>query len=129
LICIDSSGWLEVFLAGPLGPRIRDYIASGAVIVVPTIVVYEIYKALRRELTEDDADKAALGLLDHLVVPLDDRLALEAADYSLQHKLSMADAVIYATARALDATLVTSDEHFEGLPGVAYLPKASDPKA
>ena len=101
--------------------------ASGDVILVPTVVMYEVYKVLRRALTEDQADVAALGLRDHLVVALDDRLALEAADYSIEHKLSMADAVIYATAPSLGATLMTGDAHFDGLPGVKYLPKPSTP--
>lgn len=48
-------------------------------------------------------------------------LALMAADLSLFHKLAFADAVIYASARKYDVELVTSDNHFEGLPGVSYL--------
>lgn len=48
-----------------------------------------------------------------------------AADLSLFHKLAFADAVIYASARKYDVELVTSDNHFEGLPGVSYLQKKS----
>jgi predicted nucleic acid-binding protein len=33
----------------------------------------------------------------------------------------MADAIIYATAKAHRADLVTSDAHFTGLPGVVVL--------
>ncbi|TCO75380.1 PIN domain-containing protein [Chromatocurvus halotolerans] len=47
------------------------------------------------------------------------------ADLSLSHKLAFADAVIYASARKYDAELVTSDNHFEGLPGVSYFQKKS----
>jgi predicted nucleic acid-binding protein len=55
------------------------------------------------------------------VVELDQTLALEAADYSLEHKLHMADAIIYATARHHQAELCTSDENLKGLPGVNYI--------
>ena len=54
------------------------------------------------------------------VVDLDAAIALDAADLSLQEKLSLADAVILATARAHGATVWTQDVHFEGLTGVRY---------
>lgn len=50
-------------------------------------------------------------------------IALLAADLALDHRLSFADALIYGTGRHHDALLVTSDDHFKQLPGVAYYPK------
>jgi predicted nucleic acid-binding protein len=41
------------------------------------------------------------------------------------HKLATADAIIFATARARGATLLTCDAHFEGLPGVDFMPKTN----
>jgi predicted nucleic acid-binding protein len=64
-------------------------------------------------------------LRSYHVVPLDAQLALDAAEYSLVHRLPMADAIAYATAQALGAVLVTGDVHFQGLPGVEYI-AASD---
>ena len=49
-------------------------------------------------------------------MPIDERLALLAARISLDRRLAMADAMIYATALVAGAHLVTSDAHFEGLP-------------
>ena len=57
------------------------------------------------------------------VVPLTSPLALNAAEWSLEHGLPLADSVIFATARAFDATLWTQDEHFRGLDGVEYISK------
>ena len=50
------------------------------------------------------------------IVPVDETLALEAADLALSAGLAMADALIYATARRHRAKLVTMDTDFEGLP-------------
>lgn len=50
------------------------------------------------------------------IAPVDDSLALEAADLSLAHGLAMADSLVYATARRYGAQLVTVDTDFEGLP-------------
>lgn len=54
---------------------------------------------------------------------LDTRIALLAAELATQHKLAMADAIIYATARAAGGLLYTSDAYFSGLPGVYYWQK------
>jgi predicted nucleic acid-binding protein len=53
------------------------------------------------------------------VVELDQYLALTAADVSIEHGLAMADAIVYATAGAKGADLVTADSDFEGLPGAS----------
>ena len=60
-----------------------------------------------------------------LIVPLNTEIALIAADLTLSHKLAFADAVIYASARKHKAELVTSDDHFAGLPDVIYFRKST----
>jgi predicted nucleic acid-binding protein len=64
------------------------------------------------------------------VVPLDDRLAIMAAEISHKHGLPLADGIIYATARAASAELLTQDVDLEGLPSVRYIshPKKGDKK-
>ncbi|WP_366512601.1 PIN domain-containing protein [Mesorhizobium sp.] len=57
------------------------------------------------------------------VVPLDTEIALAAAEACRKHKLATADAIIFATARAHDATLLTCDKHFESLPVVTLIEK------
>jgi predicted nucleic acid-binding protein len=54
------------------------------------------------------------------LVPFDDQLALEAADYSLSLGLHFSDAIIYATAQRFGAELHTSDPHLRGIPGVVF---------
>ncbi|MCA7120580.1 MAG: PIN domain-containing protein [Acidibrevibacterium sp.] len=53
-------------------------------------------------------------------------MALPAADLGAQHKLATADAIVYATALAHGADLLTCDRHFDGLRGVLFVPKAKD---
>lgn len=54
------------------------------------------------------------------IIPLDEALALDAALFSHELKLSMADSIILATARRHDALLRTKDAHFKGVEGVQY---------
>lgn len=118
LFLVDSSGWVEYFGEGPHAEVFAPYIELEESLLVPTIVLYEVYKKLLRERGKSLADGFASQAMRRIVVPLDEDLALAAAQASLDHRLAMADAVIYATAQARQAQLVTGDLHFRGLPGV-----------
>ena len=120
---IDSSGWLEVFRGGPHADRVARYLADPADVLTPTIALYEVYKVLKRDASEEDALQAVAWMLRTKVIPLSETLALESADSSLEHGLAMADAIVYATARSHGAELVTTDADLEGLPGVVFLSK------
>lgn len=81
-----------------------------------TIELYEVYKVVRRDVSEERAIEAVAAMQRATIVPVDESLALEAADLSLGHGLAMADALVYATARRYGAKLITGDADFEGLP-------------
>lgn len=80
------------------------------------IAVYEVYKVIRRDLSEERALEAVAALHRATIAPVDEALALEAADISLASGLAMADSLVYATARRYGARVVTADADFEGLP-------------
>lgn len=120
---VDSSGWLEYFAKGLNATFFRPAIQDTTMLVVPTICLYEVYKwvAIRRD--EEDALAAIAWMATGKVVDLNQEIAIQAADYSHEYKLPMADSIIYATARAFDATLWTQDVHFDGLEGVKFIAK------
>jgi predicted nucleic acid-binding protein len=82
---------------------------------VSAIEIYEVYKVIRRDLSEERAVEAVTALRRATIAPVDESLALEAADVSLAHGLAMADSLVYATARRHGAVLITADADFEGL--------------
>jgi toxin FitB len=123
VIVIDSSGWIEFFTDGPLADEYASRLRKLTAVVTPVIVIYEVYKRLKRELSEDDAVIAISAMQRSQVVAIDQEIALTAADLSLEHRLAMADALVLATARKFQAELVTSDRDFERVIGVTYLPK------
>jgi len=123
VIVVDSSGWVEYFTDGPLADVYAAKLRNLPSILTPVIVLYEVYKRLKRELSELDAVVAVSAMQRTRVVPISSELALTAADLSLEHGLAMADAIILATAQLYRAELVSSDSDFETVPGVTYLPK------
>ena len=123
MILIDSFGWIEYFTDGPLTDKYATYVetASPTYTLTPTIVIYEVYKVIKREVGEDKALEAYAQLKNTKIVPLDENLSLSAADISLEFGMPMADSVIYATAKRFGANIVTSDSHFEGKNGVTFI--------
>ncbi len=121
LLLVDSSGWLEYLTEDLKASDFAPYIEGQTQIVVPTIVLYEVYKKLWLSHGKKEAERFASQALRRLVVPLDEDLALSAAKASVEHRLAMADAIIYATARSIQAELITSDPHFQSLPGVKLI--------
>jgi len=120
---VDSSGWVEYLGNGPKAVSFAKYLENPETLLLPTIVVYEVYKKMLREQSMILAEKflsTAFNFQEREII-LDASLAASAAKTSLRSNLPMADAVIYATAQAHQAELVTSDAHFTGLPGVTIL--------
>jgi predicted nucleic acid-binding protein len=121
LILVDSSGWIEYLAGRPKANQFARYIQGDEPLVTSAIQVYEIYKVVRRDVSEDRAIEPISALRATTVVPLDESLALEAADIALEHGLAMADSIIFATAARYRAEIVTADADHEGLPGVTLI--------
>ncbi len=121
---VDTSGWLEYFADSPSAKHFAAAIESTATLIVPTVVLYEVFKKVRADFGEDKAFVAVAQLKLGIVTAVDEAAALYAAKLSSDHKLPMADALIYATAQLRNATVYTQDAHFRDLPGVKYFEKA-----
>jgi len=120
---VDTSAWIEWLIGSPTGDAVTTHLPEQSDWLVPTMVQLELAKWLAREVGEDKADQVIAFTQLCQVVPLDTEIALAAAEACRVHKLATADAIVFATARAQDATLITCDAHFEGLPGVTLIEK------
>jgi len=120
---IDSSLWIEFFAGTPLDGRIVNALLNIEEMYVPAICLYEVRKKF---LNDNDASKAVTAIeimKKGIVISIDSEIALLASDISKQHKLPMADSIIYATAVMKDAELYTQDKHFDNLDRVHYFSK------
>ena len=120
-VLIDSSGWVEYFVNGPLADQYAKYVTPRNQIVTPTIVLYEVYKTIKREHGEETALLLAGRLNSTQVIQLTASLAYLAADVSLRYGLAMADAIVYATGQEQKADVITGDADLKDLPGVVYI--------
>lgn len=121
MFLVDSSGWIEFFTDGPLAKEYTRHLKYPTRIVTPTIVLYEVYKKIKRERTEEEALTVVSLVNRTSVVDLTESIALFAADLSIKHSLPIADAIVYATALEHNWRLVTSDAHFKKLDKVVFI--------
>ena len=122
---VDSSAWLEYFADGPNAKHFASPIENSHELLVPTIVLLEVFKRVSQQRDESQALQYVGVMQQGSVVELSSALALSAAAFGLRHKLPLADSIIYATARQANAIVWTQDSDFEGLEGVQYWPKVS----
>ncbi|QGP92791.1 PIN domain protein [Neomoorella glycerini] len=124
MITIDSCGWLEYYTAGPLAEEYGKYLKDLKQIITPTIIIYEVYKKIKREYSEAEALTAIGPIHKTRLISLDAQYLIQAADISLQYGLPMADAMVYTVTSMYGSQIVTSDKHFKGLEMVIYLERS-----
>lgn len=120
---VDSSGWLAYFADEPQAKHFHKPLNDPSTLVVPTVSLYEVFKVVLRESTENDAVQAIAAMQKGRVIDLTPSLAIAASKLSLAHNLPMADSIILATAIEHEAVLWTLDSDFKDIRGVKYYPK------
>lgn len=120
---VDSSCWLEYFSGSKVGERVSSVIENTDELIVPSIIVYEVFKKLLIELNEDSAIFAIAHMKQGKVIDLDSSIAILAAKLGKEYQLAMAVSIIYATTRKNNAILWTQDKHFKELEYVNYFHK------
>lgn len=120
---VDSSGWLAYFADEPNANHFLAPLSDSALLVVPSVTIYQVFKVILRESSENDALQAVVAMQKGTVVDLNAPLAIAASKLSLEHNLPMADSIILATAQEFKAILWTQDSDFKNMGTVKYYPK------
>lgn len=120
---LDSSAWIECLDDGPNTPHFAPILHKLPALLIPTIVLTEVRKVALGQRTQGQAEEVTQAMRSGLIVPIDEEIAISAADLFLKYKLPLADSLIYAITLAHKATIWTQDSDFDGLPHVRYFPK------
>jgi predicted nucleic acid-binding protein len=120
---VDSSGWLEYFADGPHASFFSAPLQKTADLIVPTVTIYEVFKAVLRQRNESDALQSVALMQQGTVVDLTSNISILAARMSIDYHLPMADSIILATAQVFRAILWTQDSDFKKIDGVQYIAK------
>ncbi|MBW2218493.1 MAG: type II toxin-antitoxin system VapC family toxin [Deltaproteobacteria bacterium] len=120
---VDSSGWLVYFADEPNAKHFQTPLENTDSLIVPSVTIYEVFKVVLRESSENDAIQSIAAMQKGTVVDLTAKIAIAASKLSLQNRLPMADSIILATAREFNAKIWTQDSDFENISGVKYFSK------
>ena len=121
---VDSSGWIEYFIDSARAAYFASAIEQTDQLIVPALALFEVHKFLSRSANPSQLDACLKVMRRGTVVPVTDARAIAASTVAQQHKLAMADAVMYSIALEHTATLWTQDVDYQGLAGVNYTAKA-----
>ena len=121
---VDSSAWLEYFSGSKSGEKFAKVIEDTKKLIVPSIVVCEVFKKILVQSDRTTALKIVAHMKQGKFVDLDLELTLASAQIGKDYGLPMADSIIYATAQKYKAELWTQDSDFKGMKGVKYFAKA-----
>jgi len=124
MLILDSSCWLEYFLDSKGAVHYASAIENKGEIIMPAIVLHEVFKVVMRVSSEKSALSAAGVLQQFPVISIDENIAMYSAKLGQEHGLAMADSMILATAKIHHATLWTQNADFKNLPNVKFFGKA-----
>jgi predicted nucleic acid-binding protein len=120
---VDSSGWLEFFSDGKNAGTFSVPLYDVANLIVPTICIYEVFKVVLREKGENEALQTVAVMKQGNVIDLSFVISIQAAKFSLENKVPMADSIIYTTGKLYNATIWTQDDDFLNLTNVKHFKK------
>ncbi|OGW52462.1 MAG: twitching motility protein PilT [Nitrospirae bacterium RBG_19FT_COMBO_55_12] len=120
---VDSCGWLEYLADGPNATFFASAIENTEELLVPTICILEVFKRVLQQRGEDSALQSAALMQQGQVIDLDSGTAVTAAKIGHEIKLTLADAVIVATARIHHAVIWTQDADLKAVEGVKFVKK------
>ncbi|WP_413943456.1 type II toxin-antitoxin system VapC family toxin [Bdellovibrio sp. HCB-162] len=117
---VDSSVWIEIVCDGPLRKKCEEALKNTDPIV-PTLVIYEIYRKLKKQTSEETSLEVVSALSKYKSMEINRDIALLAGDLSLEFDLGMADSMVLACARFSHAQLLTLDNDFASVTGVKVI--------
>jgi predicted nucleic acid-binding protein len=120
---VDSSGWLEYFIEGINAEEFSKVIENTDKLIVTPINIYEVYKKISQEKNIETAFLAIGAMNQGKIINIDNEIALNAAQLSIEFKLAMADSLILSCAYYSNAILWTQDSDFKDIPGVKFIKK------
>ncbi len=117
---VDSSVWIEILTGGRLASKCESYI-HGKKILVPATVIFEVYRKVKRSISDEAALEVVGSLSQYSPIDIDRDISLLAADLSIDHSIAMADAFVLACAVRNATQLLTLDNDFADIPNCVVL--------
>lgn len=116
---IDSSVWLDYLI----NTAHKDLIEEKDILLLSSLSIFEIKKKLFKSNIGEAYILKSLEFIKNrgMIIPVSAQIAEEGANIAIKEDLSIADSIIYTTARLNNAQLLTLDNEFRGLENVKII--------
>ncbi|MGI0003915.1 MAG: PIN domain-containing protein [Candidatus Nitrosotenuis sp.] len=120
----DTSAWIEFFLATEKGRKVKEFLKNNdvftSVITLGELVNWCLKNDLRYEKFIEEIK------LYSKILELDENIATMAGRLNYERKRSiknwgMADSIVLGTSMIYDLNVLTTDNHFKGLPNAVII--------
>ncbi|MGB9760358.1 MAG: PIN domain-containing protein [Thermoproteota archaeon] len=123
-IVVDSYAWVELFSGSNKGRIVKEKLSEASEVYTPDVVVTELARKYRKDNVDVETIRARLSKISEIskIVSITEDIAIKASELDLElrkrakeSKLkepSLFDAIVLATAKTLNASVITGDEHF-----------------
>lgn len=132
-IVVDAYAWIEIFLGSKKGKKAKESLEKASEVYTPGTVLAEIARKYLREGASQETVADRLRIMSEAsdITSTNVEVAVEAAkcymklvDGAKRARLSapsLFDAIVLATAKHLEAKVLTGDEHFKNLPETLWM--------
>lgn len=130
-IVVDTYAWVELFIGSEKGLIVKENLGSAEEVYTPDIVLAELARKYRRKGVEASEVEERLSKISVKNYNHEKKIATKAAevDCLLREKAkkmglrepSLIDAIVLATAKSLNANLITGDRHFKEEPETIWI--------
>jgi len=132
-IVIDAYAWIEIFIGSEKGKIAKNKLEEVTEAYTPDTVLAEVARKYLREKVNQQTTRDRLRIITESsdIVPINTETALEAAkcymelsDEAKKRGLrdpSLFDAIVYSTAKILEAKILTGDEHLRHQPETLWI--------
>ena len=122
-VMIDSSAWIDLFEGKDNGILVQEFLEKKDC-CTPSVVVAEVCSKIHKK--GFDVDMAFRALTSMPIIPLTAEIAksagiLHSTHHSRNPKFALADAIVLATAREMNAKILTKDTDFRNVPEAILL--------
>ena len=121
---LDSSAWIEYFSGSESGARIKN-VVEGDTTVTSILSIAEISDKFSREKERFDKFLAFIknvsSVVNITILSCSESGRLKAERRKIKKKFSLADAIIYLSAKENSCTLVTLDHDFDNMENVKVI--------
>ena len=119
---IDSWAWIEYWKGSRYSTRAAKHIEGSEIAILSTVNLTELFSSILRDYDEKHAERKVATVMKRcFLIPVDERIAIDAAKLKRSLSLSQSKSTILSTARTRDAKVVTGDKDFKGLPDTLFI--------